>query len=594
MADQQPRRFFVTVVVLDAQRLPTLRDMNLDLFGPRPGETRERTADAAPRSVEPAYEIDGRMTLGDVGRLVEAGFVVIVRGTDEPTRKPEGMEAEEWLDGMREYVQRGEMAPSRYLTTIGIEGVLLLLSFAYPGFTELVPFGTSEEGKPIRALRIRSGAGERNGALLIGGTHAREVLNPDLLCGLAFKLCWAYDNDTGLTFGDKRWSKTDVRALVDGMDVFIVPNINPDGRDFALNFDPWWRKNRGVNADGTIGADLARNCDFLWRWKLGASSVSTDLTYAGDEVWSERESRNVRDFLAGHAQVTCFIDVHSYAEAILHPWGDDEHQTTDESMSFRNVAWDGLRGNTADAYKEFIPAVDEAKYKARATSIREAIRAVRGRRYRVVQAGLFYPFSRLSGTPMDYAYSRFFTGPRSKVWAFTVESNRGPIMYSDEDPLYGFKPPFPEALRVMEEVQSGLIQFLLSCVCVVREVGKSRLPHDALDHLRDFRDAEMSQGRRGRRIIDLLDTHGDELLSLLAADARARESAEVLVVEGAELVFGRERDEPPTVTRQLAARIDRLVSLLEKKASPELRKALATARKDAQAVIGKTARQAIR
>jgi carboxypeptidase T len=484
------------------------------------------------------------------------------------------------------------MPPAGYLTTTAIEQCLVLINTSYPGFTELVPFGSSEQGRPIRALRIRAGAGERNGALLIGGTHARELLNPDLLVGLAYKLCWAYDNNVGLTFGGKSWSRTDVRTLVDGMDIFIVPNINPDGREYVETVDYTWRKNRGTNADGTIGADLARNCNFLWQWTIGpTSSVSTVETYKGDAVFSERESRNVRDFLIARSQISCFADIHSYREVILYPWGDDENQSTDPSMSFRNPAWDGLRGFQSDAYKEYIPAVDDAKYRSRGAKVHDAIRAVRGRNYQVIQAVHLYGVG-LSGTPMDYAYSRFFVGPWRKVWAYTIETNRPPQMH--EPPYHGFQPAFPEALRVMEEVQSGLIQFMLSCVCLVREVGKRRFTHDALDDLRDFRDQEMSQGRRGRRLVELLDTHGDELLSLLAADARAHESAEAIVGEGAEIVFGRERDEPPTVDRQLAARIERLAARLEKKASPELRKALATARKDARAVVGKSARQAIR
>jgi hypothetical protein len=77
----------------------------------------------------------------------------------------------------------------------------------------------------------------------------------------------------------------------------------------------------------------------------------------------------------------------------------------------------------------------------------------------------------------------------------------------------------------MEEVQSGLIQFMLSCLCVVREIGRRRFHEDVLDGLRVFRDSEMTKGRRGRRWVELLDTHGDELLSLLAADALAEARA---------------------------------------------------------------------
>lgn len=487
------------------------------------------------------------------------------------------------------------MPPSGYLTSTAIEQCLVWLNTSYPSFTQLLPFGTSEHGRPIRAILIRAGAGDRNGALLIGGTHAQELINPDCLVGLAFKLCWAYDNNLGLIFGGKEWSRTEVRLLVDGMDIFIVPNINPDGREYVqttpgpVNHEQW-RKNRGTNADGTIGADLNRNYDFLWQWAIGnTSTVSTSSKYRGDSVFSELETRNVRDFLNAHADITCLVDVHSYSELILYPWGDDENQSADPSEDFLNPVWDGLRGIKNDAYGEYIPSVDEAKYIDRAMKVRDAIAAVRGRTYTVEQGFDLYG---TSGTSKDYAYSRFFRGPRRKVWAYTFETNRAPL--PGEDPMYGFQPPFPDALRVMEEVQSGLIQFMLSCLCVVREIGRRRFPEDVLDGLRLFRDSEMMKGRRGRRWAELLDTHGDELLILLAADTRARESAEAILGKGVEIVLGRERDEPPAIDRQLAARIERLALRLEKKASPQLRRALAAVRKDTRVVVGKSARQAIR
>ena len=486
------------------------------------------------------------------------------------------------------------MPPSGYLTTTALEQCLIWLNSAYPNFTQLFRFGTSELGRPIRGILIRAGAGGRNGALLIGGTHPRELLNPDCLVGLGFKLCWAYDNNLGLTFGGKQWSRTDVELLVNGMEIFIVPNINPDGREYVQAtpgpaYHERWRKNRRTNADGSIGADLNRNYDFLWEWTIGnTSSVSTMDTYKGDAVFSERETRNVRDFLNAHADITCFVDVHSYSELILYPWGDDQNQSTDASKNFRNPTWDGLRGLKNDAYGEYIPAADEAKFIDRALKIRDAIAAVRGRTYTVEQGFSLYG---TSGASSDYAYGRFFRGPRRKIWAYAFETNRAP--QPGEDPINSFQPPFPEALRVMEEVQSGLIQFMLSCLCVVREIGKRRLHDDVLDGLRLFRDDEMTKGRRGQRWADLLDTHGDELLSLLAADARARESAEAILAEGVEIVLGRDRDEPPTIGTQLAGRIERLTTRLEKKASPQLRKALRSARVDLRKVIGKSAKQAI-
>jgi murein tripeptide amidase MpaA len=483
------------------------------------------------------------------------------------------------------------------MTSGAIESCLVWLNGTYPSFTQLIqlPELSADQRLVVRALRIRAGEGDRNGVLLIGGTHARELINPDLLASLALKLCWAYANKVGLSFGGKTWSATEIRLVVDGMDIFIVPNINPDGRNYVqspIGYQ-WWRKNRGHNSDGSRGADLNRNYDFLWQWTIGnTSSTPSADTYRGDAVFSEPETRNVRWLFETYPQITCFVDVHSYLELILHPWGDDNNQNTDASQNFLNPAWDGLRGASGSGYAEYMPATDRTKFSDRGVKIRDAIAAVRGRTYTVEQSFDLYG---TSGGSSDYSYSRYYRlGRKRKVWGYVIETN-----FPGPDPLhpdsqYGFQPPYADALQVMEEVQSGLIQFMLSCLCVPRELGRGKLSVSVLNAVRAFRDREMVEGRRGRRWVELLETHGDELLSLLERDRQARATAEEVTVAGAEIVLALERDEPATIDSALATKIERLAARLEKRATPGLAKELAKVRREARSVVGKTARQAVR
>jgi carboxypeptidase T len=483
--------------------------------------------------------------------------------------------------------------PAGYMTRAAVEACLVWLSNTYPAFTELItlPNASADPANRFtsRVLRIRAGEGERNGALLVGGTHARELINPDLLAGLALKLCWAYDNNTGLTFGPKSWSATDIRVVVEAMDIFILPLLNPDGREYVQLGNTWWRKNRGVNADGTRGTDLNRNYDFLWQWAIGnTSTVSSSDVYRGDSVFSEPETRNVRWLLDMYPEITCFADVHSFSELILYPWGDDNNQSSAPSQNFLNTAWDGLRGAGGAGYAEYIPAADQTRFVDRGIKVRDAIAAVRGRTYTVEQSFDLYG---TSGVSADFAYSRFFRpGRKRKIWAYVIETNYA----AGGDAQYGFQPPYADALKVIEEVQSGLIQFMLGCVCVVREVGRPRLSPEVLDVLRRFRDDEMAATARGRRWAGVLETHGDEVLGLLADDRQARAAAERLLDRAAEVVLGADAAEPPQIDRDLATQVDRLAARLEKSASPGLRRALAGLRKDAPKTAGKTARGAIR
>lgn len=480
-----------------------------------------------------------------------------------------------------------------YLTTSAIEACLVWLNSAYPSLTQLITLAEkSVEGRVIRAIRIRSpGGGDRNGVLLVGGTHARELINPDLLAALAVKLCWAYTNGGGLKFGAKEYSETEVRLAVDGLDIFIVPLINPDGREHIQSGGyRWWRKNRSFNPGGSRGTDLNRNYDFLWDWIIGVTSgTPTDDTYHGTNEFSEPETRNIRTLLDRYPNITCFVDVHSYSELILYPWGDDNIQTTDPTQNFRNPAWDGLRGVTGTGYAEYMPAADRTKFHDRGLKVRDAIAAVRGRTYVVEPSFDLYG---TSGGSSDYTYSRYFLGRgKRKVWGYVFETNfEGP----GYDWQYGFQPPYDDALKVMDEIQSGLIQFMLSCVCVVREVGIAQLAIEDLDELRRFRDEEMTQRRRGQRWVQLLEIHGDELLAILGGNRRLWDEAVAIVAAATDLVLRREEKEAPKLDRSLAARIGRLITQLDKRASPELRKALTGVRRDLRTVTGKTAREAIR
>lgn len=85
MGDEQPRRFFVTIMAPDRERLREVFGRGLYLF--------------AARSDESGHRVDGLITLEDVGKLVEAGYRVLVCDTDRPRHEHRFIEAEEWMKG---------------------------------------------------------------------------------------------------------------------------------------------------------------------------------------------------------------------------------------------------------------------------------------------------------------------------------------------------------------------------------------------------------------------------------------------------------------------------------------------------------------
>jgi murein tripeptide amidase MpaA len=351
-----------------------------------------------------------------------------------------------------------KMPPAGYLTAAGIESGLQYLATTYPALCQLTILPeTSWEGRTSRAVKIASGGGAgRRGVLLVAGLHARELVNPDLLLYFALRLCQAYTANSRITFGaHKSYTADRVRQVVNGLDLILFPLVNPDGRTYVQSptGDIWWRKNRNPNGGNACrGVDLNRNFDFLWSSGIGSSADPCDYQiYKGSAPASEPETRNVCHLLDTFPQIVYYLDLHSYALQFYYPWGDDDDQTTDATMTFTNPAYDGLRGHPGDSiYREYIPAAERTRFQSVATRVTNAIKAVRGTAYAPMQSVGLYP---TTATSDDYAYSRHFADPtKPKVWGFSVETGTQ------------FQPPYSEALQIMQEVSAGLFEFCLAAM----------------------------------------------------------------------------------------------------------------------------------
>jgi murein tripeptide amidase MpaA len=119
-----------------------------------------------------------------------------------------------------------------YLNVDEIESALDALAAAYPDEAEVVtPPHDTHEGRRPRLLRVgkRPAAGA-DGILVLGGVHAREWVPPDALIALAADLLEASAGGTGLTYGSTRYEAGQIRQVLDTVDLFVYPCVNPDGR----------------------------------------------------------------------------------------------------------------------------------------------------------------------------------------------------------------------------------------------------------------------------------------------------------------------------------------------------------------------------
>jgi carboxypeptidase T len=220
-------------------------------------------------------------------------------------------------------------APDGYLSVDEVDERIAELARKHAGVVGLIELpNPTWEGRTCHAIRIGRGNEQTQAILLLGGVHAREWGSPDILIAFAERLLSAWHNEKGIAIGKRRFRASNIQRLIDETAIYILPQVNPDGRQHSFTVDPYWRKNRRpapAERDGDetcIGVDLNRNFDFLWDFANAFSpdapvSCSTHPcdkeVYVGPAAASEPETRNVVWLLDEHPEIGYLIDLHSTA-----------------------------------------------------------------------------------------------------------------------------------------------------------------------------------------------------------------------------------------------------------------------------------------
>ncbi|KAI8870046.1 Zn-dependent exopeptidase [Ramicandelaber brevisporus] len=201
----------------------------------------------------------------------------------------------------------------------------------------------------------------------------------------------------------------------------MVPVMNVDGYEYTWTNSRLWRKNRR----STYGVDLNRNFPFHWGGS-GASTNPSSETYRGASAASEPETQAIVSYFNSLPRRIGGIDLHSYSELILRPYGD-----------------------TAT------PSPDEAKFATMGSQMATEIAKSRGTRYRssVSSTGLYYT----SGTADDWMYRKETNGSGGTgAYGITIE-----LAPSESDPNgYGFVLPASQITPVCKEVTPALYTFI--------------------------------------------------------------------------------------------------------------------------------------
>jgi Zinc carboxypeptidase/Carboxypeptidase regulatory-like domain len=182
---------------------------------------------------------------------------------------------------------RGFVLDDSYKDPQIVEDLLRAYHQRYPQITALVEIGRTHQWRPIWALKI-SDAPERSenepAVLFDGAHHASELLSIELVLDAVDRLVTGYPDDPRVT----EW--------VDGMEIWCVPIVNPDGVHRFMHESGFAarRNARDNDMDGVAGpregVDINRNYPFAWG-DPGSSASMTDERYRGPSPGSEPETQ---------------------------------------------------------------------------------------------------------------------------------------------------------------------------------------------------------------------------------------------------------------------------------------------------------------
>ncbi len=168
----------------------------------------------------------------------------------------------------------------------------------------LQEIGRSYEDRPITAVRIGANDGvERPAAIFMGMIHAREWISTEMAMAFLHNVIHP---------------SADLAPVLENVTVYVIPVLNPDGLIWSQTNYKWWRGNRRVNKDGSIGVDLNRN--FTTGWGIGSSATPGSQTYRGEKPLSEPESRAF-DAFVGKIKPVATMTWHAYGKMVLLPFG---------------------------------------------------------------------------------------------------------------------------------------------------------------------------------------------------------------------------------------------------------------------------------
>ncbi|KAF3019379.1 hypothetical protein G7054_g15030 [Neopestalotiopsis clavispora] len=252
----------------------------------------------------PAHELDAFQALALNGTLVEddLGAAIAAEGPLVPYAAPVAgaLPDDSWFDAYHSYAD--------HLTFLSD------VQAAFPNNSEIFTVGKTFEGRSITGIHLwGSGGKSSKPAIYYHATvHAREWIATMVAEYLLYQLVQGYSGGTTSNF-------------LNNFDFYIVPVVNADGFVYSQTTTRLWRKNRQTRSGiSAVGTDINRNWPSHWAVTGGASTTPSADDYKGEAACDTPECKVLTAHAASVAAAhgtTWYIDFHSYAMAILLPYG---------------------------------------------------------------------------------------------------------------------------------------------------------------------------------------------------------------------------------------------------------------------------------
>lgn len=278
--------------------------------------------------------------------------VCLMKNTKEALAK-----AEEWkAASLGLFHASSEMFFEDYRDLDTIYTWLRMLSETFPDQVMSEVIGQTHEGRDIKVYHLYSSKndeGEKKKTIVLtSGIHAREWISVSSLLFLLYQLLMNKDKPAEDYF-------------LNHLDFLIVPVMNPDGYVYTWKHDRLWRKNRqdtGVSI--CHGIDIDSSFNYHWSPSVGTPCGES---YSGQAPLEALEAKHFSDYInrtSENHRYFGYIDLHSYSQSILYPYGYSCEEETRDRENLMELAYGLAKAIrwTSTKHYEVYPACEDRGY----------------------------------------------------------------------------------------------------------------------------------------------------------------------------------------------------------------------------------------